>query len=49
MLEFLAKIFGKVASAPLLSVNNFNFTLDFFKAALHANPGAERLFTGFKW
>ena len=30
----------------LISVNNFNFNSVFFKAACHANPGAERGFAG---
>ena len=30
------------------SVNNSNFTSVFFKAAYHANSGAERNFTGSK-
>ena len=29
-----------------MSVNNSNFTSVLFKAACHANPGAERNFTG---
>ena len=32
----------------LISVNNSNFTSVFFKAVCHANPGAERNFTGSK-
>ena len=31
-----------------ISVNNSNFTSVFFKAACHANPGAEGNFTGSK-
>ena len=31
-----------------MSVNKSNFTFVFFKAAWHANPGAERNFKGSK-
>ena len=31
-----------------ISVNNPYFTLFFFKAACHANPGAERNLTGYR-
>ena len=32
-----------------ISVSSSSFTSVFFKAACHANPGAERNFTGYKW
>ena len=31
-----------------MSVNNSNFTSVFFEVASHANPGAEKTFTGSK-
>ena len=35
-------------SSISISVSNSNSTSVFFKAACHANPGAERNFTGSK-
>ena len=32
-----------------ISINNSDFTSVLFKAACHANPGAERNFVGSKW
>ena len=32
-----------------ISVNNSNFTPVFFKGASHANPGADKIWTGSSW
>ena len=37
--------FSKISNASL-SVNNSNFTLVFFKAAFHVNPGADKKWAG---